>query len=181
MKRYLIFIPAFILALAACQMPGVEQVAEQIESQVDDISGRMESVSDETDDLRDRIAAIENRITSAAGDIELPEFDTGEIMESLGQEFENLTARTDSLIGIATANGDSLAVELNAAVGEQALLIDSLKVEITSLKQQINSLNTRVNALGANPGDAGRTGSTSSSGGRGGTSGGSTGSSGGRI
>ena len=97
MKRYLLLIPASILVLSGCQMPGVEEVAEEIEGQVDEISGQMESVTEETDDLRDRISALEDQFTSSTGDIQLPDFNTDELVESMNEQFDNLGATTDSL------------------------------------------------------------------------------------
>ena len=130
MKKLLVFIPALLLVFAACEMPGVEEMAEEIEGQVDDISGQVESVTEETDELRDRINAIEEQITSATGDIELPEFNTDELMESLDEQFSNISARTDSLLGIVTESNDSLMQELAVLLEEQAFEIDSLKTQI---------------------------------------------------
>lgn len=174
MRIFTVFTVLGMILAAGCQMPGVEEVAEEIEGQVEEIEGQVETVTDQTDELRTRLDDLEDQLGSLSptGEIEIPEFDTAGITEELNQQLEQLNLRTDSILGLMEMSNDSLKTELMDTIEEQALIIDSLRDEIESLEWEIYTLDDRIDALGANTGDAGRDGSTSSS-----SSGGRTGSS----
>ncbi len=180
MKKLILTGIGFVLLFGACEMPGAGQAASIVQEQVEDISEEIQEVVSDNEALTERLDDLQEQIGSASFDMpDMPEFDIEGLMETFDEDFNNLSARSDSLID-----------EMSIVIETQALSIDSLRSEINDLEGEIASLRSTVNALGSYSGDSGRTGSSSSSsGGRGGSgtsSGGSSGSSsgsssGGRI
>ncbi len=160
-----------VFALTGCEMPGAGQVTEQVEGQFNSIKEQVEDLTTDNEQLAEQIEALQEQFDT--GNIEMPDlsnFDIDEITESLDEELEGLTARTDSLLN-----------EFDDLLETQSLSIDSLKNHIDDLEGEIASLRNTVNnynssGSGGRTGDSsgGRTGDTSG-GGRGGSTGGSTG------
>ena len=175
MKRTVFIGMGFLLMFGACEMPGSGEIASQVQGQVDDISDEIQDVIENNEVLTVRIDDLQEQLSSGSFDMpdmpDMPDFDLDGIMETFDEDFQNLTARSDSLID-----------EMALVIETQSLSIDSLRAELNGLEGEIASLRNRVNNLGANSGDSGRSGSTSGgSTGRGGsTSGGSTGGTSGR-
>ncbi len=155
-----------VFALTGCEMPGAGQVTEQVEDQFNSITDQVDGLVSDNEELTEQIEALQEQFDM--GDIEMQDFpnlDIDGITESLNEELEGLTARTDSLLN-----------EFDDLLETQALSIDSLKNHIDDLEGEIASLRNTVNNYNSS---GGRTGD--SSGGRTGTStGGRSGSTGGR-
>lgn len=173
MKLLLLFIPAMIFL--ACEMPGVGEIAQELEDKVDGVSSDISSLTGTTDDLQDRIDDIERQLSSLPGAAEfpdMPQFDPTELMESMDSRLEEIEARADSAMLVLAAGNDSLTAE-----------IEELTEKVTSLEGQLASLRNTVNSMGSNSGDSGRVGSGSTggrgdsgdTGGRGGSTGGTSG------
>ncbi len=170
MKRTVFIGMGFLLMFGACEMPGTGEVASRVQGQVDGISDEIQDVIESNEELRGRVDDLQEQLTSGTFEMpEMPEFDLDGIMETFDEDFQNLSARSDSLID-----------EMALVIETQSLSIDSLRTELNGLEGEIASLRNRVNNLGANSGDSGRSGSSSSSGRSGSTSGGSTGGTSGR-
>lgn len=181
MKKMILLVIGFALLFGACEMPGAGEIASEVQGQVDDISDEIQGVIEDNEDLSERIDVLQEQI--ASGSIDMPDmpdfdFDIDGLLETFDEDFETLSARSDSLMD-----------EMTELIDIQALSIDSLRSEITDLVDDINdlegeiaSVRNSVTALGANSGDSGRTGSSTGGTGRSGSTGGTTGgSTGGRM
>jgi len=167
MKRTVYIGMGFLLVFGACEMPGTGEIASQVQVQVDDISDEIQDVIENNEELRGRVDDLQEQLASGTFEMpEMPEFDLEGMMETFDEDFQNLSARSDSLID-----------EMALVIETQSLSIDSLRSEINGLEGEIASLRNRVNSIGSSSGDSGRSGSTSggSTGRSGSTSGGSTG------
>lgn len=165
MKKIILLGIGFALLSGACEMPGTGEVAAQVQGQVDDISGEIQDVVENNEELGARIDALQEQIGSETFELpEMPDFDMEGLMETIDEDFETLSARSDSLME-----------EMTQIIETQSLSIDTLRSEINDLEGEIASLRSRVNGLGANSGDAGRIGSTSGGTGRSGSTGGTSG------
>ncbi|MCK5036996.1 MAG: hypothetical protein KAS73_13965 [Candidatus Sabulitectum sp.] len=172
MKKTVFIGMGFLLMFGACEMPGTGEIASQVQGQVDDISDEIQDVVENNEELSGRIDDLQEQLSSGTFEMpDMPDFDLDGIMETFDEDFQNLSARSDSLID-----------EMALVIETQSLSIDSLRAELNGLEGEIASLRNRVNNLGANSGDSGRSGSTSggSTGRSGSTSGGSTGGTSGR-
>lgn len=162
MKRTILFAIGFVLVFAACEMPGAGEVAAQVQGQFDDLTDEIQDVVENNEELTEKIDVLQEQITS--GTFEMPDFDLDGLMETVEEDFETLSSRSDSLME-----------EIAQLIETQDLSIDSLKNEINDLEGEIASLRSRVNGLGASSGGSSRTGSSSGSSGRTGSTGGTSG------
>ena len=179
MKKLILTGIGFVLLFGACEMPGAGQAASLVQEQVEDISDEIQDVVSDNEALTERLDNLQEQIGSASFDMpDMPEFDIDGLMETFDEDFNNLSARSDSLID-----------EMTLVIETQGLSIDSLRLEINDLEGEIASLRSTVTSLGSYNSDSGRTSSSTGAGSRGssgtssgGSTGGSTGgSSGGRI
>jgi BMFP domain-containing protein YqiC len=158
MKKCLIA-AVLILALAACQVPGVKEVEEKVNS----MSGQVSQLRTAGQDLGERLEDLEARLSGiqipGTGDTELPDF---------GSLFQGVTAEVEAV-------RMEILEELNADREE----IDSLRAVIEGLEEELEALSARITTIENRPtggttysGSTGTTGRGDTTGGRGGTTGG---------
>lgn len=154
---------ALILAVSACQVPGVKEVEEKLNS----MSGQVSQLRTSGQDMGARLEQLEDMLRG----IEIP--DTGDLQ--LPDIAGALQGFTDEI--------DTFRLQIQDDLLENRGEIDSLMAVIAGLELEIESLSGRITTLenrpvgGTTTPSTGSTGRGDTSGGRGGTTGGTTGSS----
>lgn len=155
------FAAAMVLVLAACQVPGVKEVEDKVNSmsaQLTQLTSAGEGLDERLDELESRLGDV--RIPDAGG-IEMPDF--------------------DAMIQGVTVTVEQVKEEVMVEVLSGQERVDSLMTVISTLEDRLDAMSARLTTLENRP--SGSSGSSSSGGssrgsssdGRGGSTGGSTG------
>ncbi len=184
--RYVFVLFASLLLLAACEMPGVDEIRTEVNESIDDLSDEIEGLDLDSRGIESRLEFLEQEIAGFTGEFtgEFPDIE----IPDLSGVINEITAQTDSL---ETANVEMSLVmeemtltledmqlsleEMTVANDSLVLKIDDLEGSISSLQWQINQIDARESS-GSSGGSSGSRGSTSSSGTSGSSSGGTSGS-----
>lgn len=159
--KFFPIVASMLLVLSACQLPGVKEVEEKVNS----MSGQLTQLRNAGDGLSERVEELESRL----GDVRVP--GTGGIeMPDFGAMIQDVSATVEQM---------KLEVLAEVLSGQEQL--DSLLVVITTLEERLDTMSARITTLENRP--AASSGSSSSGGssrgssteGRGGSTGGSTG------
>jgi len=167
-----------VLVLAACSIPGLEDINTRIE----DVSTRIDNLEEAASDIPDvdmegieqRIEGIEQTLEASGVDVS-PEA-SADILDAIAA-VDSMNTDVENLVTLVEAQQESLAAA-SIQIRDLGGSIDSLTARIDQLEDEVVSLRSSSGSSGSGGTTGGRSGGTS--GGRSGSSGGTSGGGSGR-
>jgi ABC-type phosphate/phosphonate transport system substrate-binding protein len=161
-----------VLLLAACSIPGLEDINSRIESvstRMDDLEEAASSVPDiDFEGMEQRIEGIEQTLEASGVDVS-PEA-SADILDAIAA-VDSMNVDVANLVTLVEAQQESLAAA-SMQIRDLGGSVDSLSARIVELESEVAGLQSSSGGSGSGGTTGGRSGGTS--GGRGGSSGGGT-------